>query len=557
MRPMKLATEAGARQDDPAPRQPQTEPRAPGTELSGRWMTVVAVGFGLVVLAGLVLRFWTRSALWLDEALTVNIARLPVHDIPAALKRDGAPPLYYLLLHFWIRAFGTSDVAVRSLSGVLSIATLPVAFVAARRYAGRHAAWIVTALLVSSPFAIYYATESRMYALVMFLTACGVVALDRALTRPRPGNLVAVAVVTAALLYSQYWSLYLVASLVVWLALLIWRGRLAWRANARWVMGALVVGIVAFVPWLPTFVYQSRHTGTPWAAPSNFSAIINAVTGFADNQATLSSAGSNQGRLLALFYFLLVFLALFGVARDRLHIELDLRTRKHGRGMAFVVFVTLAVAITGGIVTSSAFSPRYASVIYVPLLLLVGLGTLTLLDARIRTVVVTVAVVAGLALGVENIWTQRTQATPVAAVLAAHARPGDVVAFCPDQLGPAVDRLVAPGRYRLITFPRGTSPEFVNWVDYKQVARHSHPVDFAHQLQALAGPTHQIWLVWASGYQGFGTRCEALATALLTSPGYGGHTWINQKPASYYEPMSLTQFAPTGAAAPETSAAGP
>jgi hypothetical protein len=554
---MKLATEAGpARQDEENLLPPDTGEWASESTLSGRWLTIATVGFVLVVVAGLALRFWTRSALWLDEALTVNIAGLPLHEIPGALKRDGAPPLYYVLLHFWMGAFGHSDEAVRSLSGVLSLATIPVAFVAARRFAGRHAAWIVTALLVSSPFAIYYATEARMYSLVMFLTACGVVALDRALRRPRPGNLVAVAVVTAALLYSQYWSLYLVGTLVVWLAVVIWRGRRAWRANARWALGAVGVGIVAFIPWVPTFVYQGRHTGTPWAAPSNFSAIINAVTGFADNQATLSSAGSNQGRLLALFYFLLVFLALFGVARDRLRIELDLRTRRHGRGMAFVAFVTLAAAITGGIVTSSAFSPRYASVVFVPLLLLVGLGALTLLDARIRTVVVAIAVVAGLALGVENIWTQRTQATPVSKVLAAHARPGDVVAFCPDQLGPAVERLVSPGRFQLITFPRGTSPTFVNWVDYKKVARHSHPIEFAHRLQAMAGPTHQIWLVWASGYQGFGTRCEALATALLTSPGYGGHTWVNQMPRSYYEPMSLTQYAPTGAVGPETSAAG-
>ena len=84
--------------------------------LTGRTRLVVGVGVGVVIAAGLLLRFWTRSGLWLDEALTVDIARLPLHEIPNALKHDGAPPLYYYLLHFWIVLFGQSNDAVRSLS---------------------------------------------------------------------------------------------------------------------------------------------------------------------------------------------------------------------------------------------------------------------------------------------------------------------------------------------------------------------------------------------------------------------------------------------------------
>ena len=516
--------------------------------LHGRWLEVFTVGLAVAVAAGIVLRFWTRSALWLDEALTVDIAKLPLHDLRAALRRDGAPPLYYVLLHFWMKPFGASDLAVRSLSGVLSVLTLPVAWFAARRFAGRSVTWVVLALLASAPFAIFYATEARMYALVMLLTACGVLALLRALAAPRPGNLVALAGVTAALLYTQYWSLYLVGTLV--LALLWQQRRRAApevRSRARWTLGAVAVGCVAFVPWVPTFVFQSRHTGTPWAAPPNFSAIINSVTGFADNQATLSTAGSNQGRLLALCYFLLAFLALFGLAKDRWHIELDIRTRPRARGMSFLVVVTLAAAVAGGIIDRSAFSPRYAAVVFVPLLLLVGMGTLTLVDARVRCGLMAVATLAGLALSVENVWTQRTQATQVAAVLAAHAKPGDILAYCPDQLGPSVYRLTAAEHLDQVTFPRRTGPAFVDWIDYKQMAQHASPTAFAQFLEAKAGTTHQIWLVWAPGYQGFGTRCERVASALLSAPGYGGHQWVNLKPNRYYEPMQLTQFAPPAA----------
>src|SRR3954469_24431478 len=102
--------------------------------LAARW--VLAVG-ALVVVVGIVLRFVVRSQLWLDEALSVNIARLPIAQIPGALRHDGAPPLYYVLLHGWMALFGTGDTAVRALSGLCAVATLPLLYFAGRRIGGR------------------------------------------------------------------------------------------------------------------------------------------------------------------------------------------------------------------------------------------------------------------------------------------------------------------------------------------------------------------------------------------------------------------------------------
>src|ERR1700684_1862161 len=184
---------------------------------TGRMRTVVGVVVVVVVAAGIVLRFTTHSALWLDEALTVDRARLPVSQIAGSVKQDGAPPLYYYMLHFWMRVFGQYDLATRSLSGVIGVITLPVAWLAGNRLGGRTVAWATLVLLASAPFAVYYSTEARMYGLIIFLTACGFLALHRALQAPKPGNLIATAVVTAALLYTQYWSLYLVGVVGLWL----------------------------------------------------------------------------------------------------------------------------------------------------------------------------------------------------------------------------------------------------------------------------------------------------------------------------------------------------
>ena len=523
---------------------PRWEVTLPG--LTGGWRTAAGVGLAAVVAVGVVLRFWTESALWLDEALTVNIASQPLSHLHALLREDGAPPLYYVLLHFWMKGFGTSDGAVRALAGLFSVLTLPVAWLAGRRYGGRPVAWAVLVLLASAPFAIYYATEARMYSLVMLETACGMLALDRALRRPRWGNLAALAVVTAALLYTHYWALYLVATVGLWLLWRAWTGHGSDRRSVVKALVALGVGCVAFTPWLPTFVFQSVHTGNPWSAPSSYAAIGDAVTGFTDNQGALSGAVTNQGQLLALVYFVLAALAIFGAARDRWHVRLDLRTQRPTRPLAFVVVGTLALAVTGGLVAKSAFSPRYASVVFIPLLLLVATGTRTLADARLRNIVLVVAAVAGLTQSVENVWTQRTEAPAVAQVLAAHGRAGDVVAFCPDQVGPDVYRLVEPARYDLATFPRGTSPEFVDWINYTEVMHAGNPATFAAHLQVLSGGDHPIWLVWEPGYRELGTKCQQLEldTALADPPGWSAHQWVFSRPGHYYEPMELTEFAP-------------
>jgi mannosyltransferase len=530
--------------------------------LSSRGRTVVAVGLAVVVAAGIFLRFYTHSAEWLDEALTVNRAQLPFGKIAGSVKQDGSPPLYYYLLHFWMEIFGKGNLATRSLSGVIGVITLPVAWCAGNRLGGRTVAWTSLALLASAPFAVYYATEARMYGLIILLSGLGVLALHRALQQPKVGNLTAITVVTAALLYTQYWSLYLVAMVGIWLLVSAgWVRRQQSRTGsgnpAEWqhpfkALVAVAVGAVLFLPWVPTFLYQSAHTGTPWAAPANFAAVINAVTGFTDNQGSTLASGTNQGRLLAVIYFAMLALALFGIGKSDRIIELDLRTRPRSRGATFVVVGTLFAAIAGGILTGSAFSSRYAAVVFLPLILLIALGTTTLLNPKVRAVVVGLAVLAGLVSSAQNVTTQRTQAGHVAAAINAQAKAGDIVAFCPDQLGPAVYRQVQDtSRYDMITFPRRTGPAIVDWVDYAKTVGDASPLAFADDLVQKASGGHTIWLVWQPGYQTYGIKCEQIASdlsTLATQSGGGARNIVLNKPALYYEPMNLTQFvvAPPG-----------
>jgi mannosyltransferase len=505
---------------------------------------LIAIILGAVLVAAVVLRFVTKSDLWLDEALTVNIAKLPLSDLHAALKRDGAPPLYYGLLHGWIQIFGSSDIAVRALSGVLGVAMLWLAYVSGRRLGGadpsrrRWVAWGAVLVVASSPYAIRFSTEARMYVLAMVLVLLGYLATWRAIERPTLGRLACVALVTAALLYTQYWAFFLVAVVGATQLWVIWRARGPERAKERAVairvLVSMVVGGLLFVPWLPTFIYQMQHTGTPWDTPA--SPPTNIALGIID----FAGGRKIEGWTVVLPLVLLALLALFGRARGRFNIDLDLRTVAGVRWEWLVGGLTLVVGLTLSFVGQSGFQSRYAAVMYPFFALAVAFGLVAIGDARVRAGFLTIIVLVGFVGGLRNAVTNRTQASEVADQITAAAKPGDVVAYCPDQVGPDVSRLL-PNRLGLeqVTFPRLESPKFVDWVDYKDRNAAASPDDFAQKVAQRAGD-HNIWLVWSPGYRTLDNKCELIINALGASRGAG--VTLVRPNDDLYEFMGLTRY---------------
>lgn len=499
---------------------------------------VVGAALVAVVAGGVVLRFWTRSDLWLDEALTVNISRLPLGQIPGALRHDGSPPLYYFLLHFWMRAFGTSDGVIRALSGVFGALSLPLVYLAGRRLAGRTVGWTALALVATSPFAVRYSTEARMYMMIVALCLAGFLAVDAALRRPDPLRLVAVGVISGLLALSHYWSLYLIATTVVLLGWM-WRregGRGVRSPAALRTLLAVVAGTVVFLaPWLRIMAFQLRHTGTPWSGRANFSAMVNSVSDFA-------GGGSSTGRALGLLFFALAGLGLFGAAVDRVRVQLDLRTRPLGRSMAWLSFGTLGLGVVTGYVAHSAYTARYTAVGFAFFILLVAIGVTTLADQRIRYLVVGAAVAFGFGSSVPNVTTNRTQAARIARSLDAHGVPGDLVVYCPDQLGPGTSRLLH-GRFAQITYPRATGPARVDWVDYAKVNAASSPAAFARAAIDRAGTAHSVWLVFSPDYLTVGSKCASLEADLAALRPHS-RAFVAQS-GNFFEHANLDRFWPS------------
>jgi mannosyltransferase len=510
----------------------------PGSADSGPSRPIVAA-LVVVVAVGIVFRFVARSDLWLDEALTVNIAKLPLSDLRDALRHDGAPPLFYVLLHGWIKIFGSSDVAVRALAGVISVATLPAAWIAGKRLAGRWGAWAAVAVLASSPYAIRYATETRMYSLAMFLVLWGYVVLRRALDRGSLLWYALVAVITGALCYTVYWSFYLLAVVGIGLVWRAWRAPdLADRQAARGVIVGMIAGGLMFVPWLSTFRDQLQHTGTPWGSAR--------LPWFGVAEAFAQFAGGDKHAEAFVYLPVLIvlpLLALFGAAVDRTHIDLDLRTRPAVRWETATAFATLVLGLVVSYIGSTAFEGRYAAVMFPILALVIAYSVMTFASIRVRAGVLAFIVLLGFAGGVRNATENRTQAAQVADVINAEAKPGDYVVYCPDQVGPSVHRLLSPGLHLVeLTYPSGAPPLLIDWVDYVDRINATDPAAFARRVLRRADG-HTIWYVAAFGYHNVEGKCEGLGNAFDASR--KGTERVVGNADKYFEYQGLFEYPPS------------
>jgi uncharacterized membrane protein len=467
---------------------------------------LATLGVWAAVLLGIALRFATTSPLWLDEALTARIARMPVGDIASALRHDGHPPLYYWLLHWWMELVGSGNAATRSLSGVFSVLSLPLAWRLGDRVGGPRAARWTLVLVALSPFCVRYATEVRMYSLVMLLVLLLALALDGLLRRPSRTKAAWVALLAGLLLWTHYWSLYLLAVLGILLLVRWWRDPGSRRSSA-WGIGSLVVGGLLFLPWLPVLLDQLAHTGTPWARPSRPTQVA---------QVTLADLGGGGfAEALLLGTLLAVFVVAAFAHVDRASTTpgevkpLDLRVIAGVAGGTMVLGSSLAWIL------GSAYASRYGSVVAPLVLVVAAMGIISLRPTWLQVALVGSSIALALAGLGHNVRDQRTRADDIAHRIVREAAPGDLVVVCPDQLGPSLTRVLDQEHSELpvLRYPDLGDGHVVDWRDYEERMDAADPAAVARAIDRRAA-NHNVFVVWQGGYRTLVGQCEALIVHL-------------------------------------------
>lgn len=205
------------------------------------------------------LLFLTQS-FWRDEAFSYLMAHQSIWQIFYSTAKDFSPPFYYLLLNIWMRIFGSSEIALRSLSLVFFYATIYVIDhilidVLKIRTKWRFAYLLLVAI---NPFLIYYGYEARMYSMSAFLVTLSWYSL---LTGKKKLH-----IVTSALsLYTHYFTALAFFTQFIYLRLR--KSHSSSMKQFVWI-GAL------FAPWvLFTIFFHGSSDSSFWILRPEFSLI--------------------------------------------------------------------------------------------------------------------------------------------------------------------------------------------------------------------------------------------------------------------------------------------
>jgi mannosyltransferase len=183
------------------------------------WWPLVAL---IVLGAALRLSTLDLQSFWYDEAFTpVHVLRANLFTtLRGVLHTENTPPLWYVLEWGLSRVLGTGEVALRLLSALAGLATVPVAWAIGRELTGRRATAIAAAALVAvNPLFVWYSQEARAYGLFMLTAALAMLCFLRARAESSPRRLALFAVTASLALLTHYFAVFLLIPLIVWLLL--------------------------------------------------------------------------------------------------------------------------------------------------------------------------------------------------------------------------------------------------------------------------------------------------------------------------------------------------
>ncbi len=215
---------------------------------------------GVFLAGAALLRFYALSAesFWFDEAYSVWVARHSVGwHIELSTQRI-FPPLYYLLLHFWLR-LGSSEFAVRSLSVLIGLASIGAAYGLARGLFDRRVGLLSALLLAVSPLHIWYSQEARMYILVAALGLCSAYFMLLALRGGKFWHWVAYVLITAMLMNAHYFAIFLVPFQNAYALYMLLRRQVDRTALWCWVASQLSVAVLSVIGLAGIFSAESGY----------------------------------------------------------------------------------------------------------------------------------------------------------------------------------------------------------------------------------------------------------------------------------------------------------
>jgi len=214
-----------------------------------------------VFLLAAVLLFVNLSArdYWSDEIFSLPKLSTP-KVVLAQSSFDVHPPLFFLLEYYWIKLFGFSETATRSLPALLGLLGMITAYLIAKKILPPGNLKYFALLLAVSPFYIFYARMTRYYTLTGLLCLLVLLFFLELLKSPKLSRQWAFWLSALLLIYTDYVGFLYIFCLILYF---IWYHRQSPKTWLKLLPGVIALFIL-YLPWITNLLHGAEAGTNPY-----------------------------------------------------------------------------------------------------------------------------------------------------------------------------------------------------------------------------------------------------------------------------------------------------
>lgn len=247
----------------------------------------------LIILFAFVLRAWklTQQSLWLDELHNMIEADPATSwgQLFSYLKCcDQHPPLYFFIEHFTFTIFGHTEGVARSISVIAGTISVWAMWLLGKELYNKQLGYIAAILTCVNYFNIFYSQESRGYIVAFLFATLSFLYFIKLLKAPIRRNIVLYAIFSLLLLYTHYYSLFVVTAqsvLALFFILLEEKRTEKIRLFKAFLFSGIIL-LVGYAPWVP-FLLQMSAIKSFWIGNVSHDFIISFFKNYFGDASTL------------------------------------------------------------------------------------------------------------------------------------------------------------------------------------------------------------------------------------------------------------------------------
>jgi uncharacterized membrane protein len=216
----------------------------------------------LIVILGFLLRIYHIGviSLWYDEFSTAGRAEGSFNDVLRSTLGSPFPPLYYILMHFWIDLFGISEFSLRFPSLIFSTLSIIYIFKLSKSLFDAETGLIAAFLLAVSLYSIGYAQEAKMYAMIWFFSLASFYYFYQFIKDGETENIILCTLFNILAAYTLYLGfVFVLIQNLVFFILYFDKNKIS-----KWLIAHAAI-VLSYLPWVILLIgHPVNHGGLNW-----------------------------------------------------------------------------------------------------------------------------------------------------------------------------------------------------------------------------------------------------------------------------------------------------